>query len=401
MEKGTSIILSAVGAMLLIGLVTNFLSDRLRIPRVTLLIVCGALIGPSFLDLLPAGHEYWYEIISNIALLMVGFLLGCKLSLANLREFGRPVFLMSGFKVLGVAALVFAGMMAMGMSLPVALLMAGIGPASAPAAVQNVAEESRAKGRFTDMMLGIVAIDDAWGLMIFSIMLAAAQALTGHGSGMDALLNGGWEIAGALLVGSVLGVIAGRLTDHLSGGEPLQAETLGFIFLVGGVAQLLGVSFLLAAMAMGVAVTNTAEHTERAFNTVRDLEWPIMILFFVLAGSSLHIHQLMQVGFLGIAYVLLRIAGLVIGAWAGGGLAKAGPKIRRWMGIAIMPQAGVALGMALVASNKLPAAKDVVLPLIIGTTVVFELMGPIFTRFALERNGDAGRAESEGEPQQG
>ncbi len=395
METGTSITLLTVGGLLLLGLLANYLSPKLHIPRVTLLIIAGVALGPSGFDVLPQDHERWYTIFSNIALLMIGFILGSKLSIASLKDYGNQVFCISVCEVIGVSALVFIGLMLFGTPIEVALVLAGIGPASAPAAVTNVVEGLRAKGRFTDTLLGIVAIDDAWGLIVFSILLAVAMAISGHGGWTEALSSGGLELGGALLIGILLGVPAAWLTDHIRAGEPMQAEALGFIFICGGLSQLINASFILAAMVMGAVIANTAKHTDRAFDTIREFEWPIMILFFILAGSSLHISKLPEIGLIGVAYIGLRIFGLVAGAYLGGSISNAGRHIKKYMGLAITPQAGVALGMVLVAANHFPDLKNTFIPLVIGTTVVFEIIGPMFTLLAINLSGESGQNSSE------
>lgn len=384
------VLILTVGLLLLAGMVTEFISRKIRIPRVTILILCGVLIGPSVLDLLPPASEHWHLVVSEIALLMVGFLLGGKLSVSAMRDYGPQVLWISVFEVLGVTAVVFVGLMLAGVRTELALLVAGIAPASAPAAITNVVEELRAKGRFTETLLGIVAIDDAWGLIMFSLMLAAASVVSGGGDVASGLLMGGRELGGALLIGGLLGIPATWLANRIRAQEPMQAEALGFVLVCGGLAIWLQASYLLAAMVMGMVVTNFAK-SDAPFRSIRELEWPIMILFFVLAGASLEISELPRIGLIGIVYILLRMGGLLAGAWMGGSLSKASGTVKRWMGLAIMPQAGVALGMALVAGNRFPEVKETILPLIIGTTVVFELVGPVLARLSLEKSGETGR----------
>jgi Kef-type K+ transport system membrane component KefB len=141
-------------------------------------------------------------------------------------------------------------------------------------------------------------------------------------------------------------------------------------------------------MVLGAVVANLARHHKRPFHAIEGIEWPFLILFFILAGASLQIDSLATVGLLGAAYIILRIVGRLIGAWAGGVLSNADPLIRRWMGVALMPQAGVALGMALVATQRLPDLSDIILPVVIGATVVFEVIGPVLTRRVLILAGE-------------
>ena len=391
--ENLGLVITTLGALLLLGLAGDLLSRWLPIPRVTLLIIFGVLIGSSGLALLPASAESWYPLISNVALLMVGFLLGGKLSLANLRQVGGYVLGISLAEVLGAALFVFAGLLLVGAPAPLALVLAGIAPASAPAAVTNVVEELEARGRYTDTLMGIVAIDDAWGLILFSLLLALAQMVgTGaEGTAWEAVGHGAWELGGALGLGLLIGVPAAFLTGRLHPGTPTQAEALGVVLLAGGLALWLEVSYLLTALVVGATVVNLAYHHDRPFSEIEYMDWPFMILFFLLAGASLHVDKLAHLGWIGLAYIAMRVLGLVVGAYAGGGLAGAEPRIRRWMGLAIMPQAGVALGMALVAGEAFPHLKDTILPLVVGSTVVFELLGPVMTRLALIRAGETAR----------
>ncbi|MFP4614712.1 MAG: cation:proton antiporter [Thiohalorhabdus sp.] len=396
--ESPGLVITTLGALLLLGLCGDLLARWLPLPRVTLLVVFGVAIGPAGLSLLPEAAETWYPFVSDLALLMVGFLLGGKLSLANLREVGRPVLAISLFEVVGASLLVLFALLLVGAPLPLALVLAGVAPASAPAAVSNVVEELEARGRFSDTLLGIVAIDDAWGLILFSLLLAVAQSVAAGGGvpAVEVAWRGLREVGGALLLGLLVGIPAAYLTGRLSPGRPTQAEALGVVLLAGGMALWLEVSFLLTALVVGATIVNLASHHDRPFAEIEHIEWPFMILFFLLAGASLQLGELAHIGLAGLAYIGGRVLGLLGGAYLGGSLAGAAPPIRRWMGPAIMPQAGVALGMALVAGNAFPQLREAILPLVIGSTVVFELAGPVLTRLALIRAGEAGAGEGNG-----
>jgi Kef-type K+ transport system membrane component KefB len=381
--------LLTAGALLLLGLATDALGRLTRLPRVTLLILFGILIGPPVLDLLPVNVERWHQLFTEIALVMVGFLLGGKLTARNLRRSGRDILVISLAVVVSSAGAVILGLWLIGVPLELALLLGGIAPATAPAAITSVVDELGARGRFTDTLLGIVAIDDAWGLIAFSVLLALAQGLTGDASGAQALATGAWEVGGALLVGAAIGVPAALLTGRIGEGEPLLTEALGVVLLAAGLALWLEVSFILTAMFAGAVVANLARHHRRPFHEIEHIDWPFMVLFFVLAGASLDVEALAAGGLMAAAYVGLRAAGRVAGSWLGGRFSGVPAEHRRWMGPALMPQAGVALGLALMGASAFPEHQSTLISVVIGSTVVFELTGPVLTRLALRRVGEA------------
>jgi len=189
-------------------------------------------------------------------------------------------------------------------------------------------------------------------------------------------------------VGIVLGIPMAYVTGRIKPGEPSLVEALGVIFLCGGIAIWLKVSFLLASMVLGCVVANLAHHHIRPFHAIEGIEWPFMILFFILAGASLHTETLFQIGLVGSAYILLRIIGRLVGGWTGGAISHADPLMRRWMGTALMPQAGVALGMALIAIERRPDLGEIILPVVIASTVLFEVIGPMLTRTGLVHVGE-------------
>lgn len=291
------------------------------------------------------------------------------------------------------AALISVVLILFGVPPHVALLLAGIAPATAPAATVDVVHEYSARGKFTNTLLGIVAIDDAWGLLVFSIMLAVVEALDGGGGVSNAIATGAWEIAGAVILGLVLGIPMAYITGRIRSGEPTQAEALGVVLICAGLAVWFEVSYILAAMVLGSVVASFATHHERPFNAIEGIEWPFLILFFLLAGASMHLSALINAGWLAIGYMVLRVLGQVGGVWIGGFICGAESRIRNWLGLTLLPQAGVAIGMALLAAQRFPQSKDIILPVVLGATVIFEVIGPAVTRMVLTHVGDIKSAD--------
>jgi Kef-type K+ transport system membrane component KefB len=390
--RDIAIALITLGGVMMLGLVTDLLGRHTPLPRVTLLLMFGFAIGPSGMAVLPEIAPELFYLLSSIALVMIGFLIGGTLTRASLKRHGRRVLTVSTAMVVTTVVVVAVGLIGLGVPIEVALLLAGIAPATAPAATTDVVHEIGAKGPFSETLIGIVAVDDAWGLIAFTMMLAAIHILDGNMGMTAVILDGLWELGGALILGTLLGIPMAYLSGRLSAGEPLQAEALGMVFLCGGLALLLEVSFILAAMVMGAVVTNLARHHRRPFHAIEGIEWPFLVLFFVLAGASLKVDALWLAGWGLFAYVILRVLGRLLGAWLGGALCRDDPAQRWWMGLAMLPQAGVALGMALVAAQRLPTLGEIIIPVVVGATVIFELIGPVFTRLALRRVGEAPNA---------
>lgn len=382
-------ILIIIGGLLLLSLLTHAIGRRTFLPRVTLLLLLGLIIGPSGLALLPDSHDSWFPIVADMALVMVGFLLGERLTLHRLRKIGRTVLLVS-LTVVGVTALIVGiGLSFLGLPLAAVLALASIASATDPAATADVAGELQAEGPFTDTLLAIVAVDDAWGLLLFSVLMGTADVVAGSGSGSSALLLVAWEIGGAVALGAGLGIPMAYLTGRIKPGELTLAEALGFVFLAGGLAIWLGFSFLLAAITLGSVVASLAKHHNRPFHAIKGIEMPFLVLFFVLAGASLEFDAIPAVGLVGGAYIVLRAAARISGGWLGGHFAGAPSNTNRWIGLALMPQAGVAVGMALLAAQRFPESAATILPVVIGSTVLFEIFGPITARMALRAVGES------------
>lgn len=350
--------------------------------------VLGLIVGPWALDILPNTTQSWFPAVADTALVMIGFLLGQQLTLSTFRERGREVLTISIAAVVTTIAAVFVGLKILGIQTEVALLLAGIAPATAPAATMDVINEIKADGPFTRTLKGIVAADDLWGLIAFSVIMAFVNLLTGQDGISGVAQHAAWELGVAVLVGLGIGIPAAFLTGRMQPGEPSLVEALAMVFICLGLSLRLEVSFLIASMVMGATVANLARHHEYPFTAIVGIEWPFMILFFLLAGASFDIGALGNLGAVGVGYVILRIVGRLLGGWLGGVSCRADRDTRNWMGVALLPQAGVAIGMALVASQRFPDAGQTVLAIVIASTVLFELLGPVMTRFVLTRVGD-------------
>ena len=333
-----------LGVLFLLGLAIDTIGRRTRLPRVTLLLILGFLVGPVGLNLFSPQKEEWTIFITNVALVMVGFLLGGKFSRASLRKNARYVVTFSVSVVLATAIIVTMGLWIWCNQLGLALLFGGIATATDPLATVDIVRENKSKGLFTQTLLGIVAVDDAWGLILFSLILTIVGCLHGQTDITEPLLSGTWELAGAILVGIALGFPMAYLTGRIQKGEPTLVEALGIVFLCAGISIWLKVSYLLASMVLGCVVINFAHHHKRPFHAIENIESPFMILFFVLAGASLSLESIWSVGYIGVLYIVFRIMGRLIGAWLGGYLSQSQTAFRHWTGMALLPQAGSCFG---------------------------------------------------------
>jgi Kef-type K+ transport system membrane component KefB len=355
---------------------------------VTLLLLGGLAVGPSGLSLIPTVFvQEWFPALTTIALALIGFLLGHQFSVSAMRAHGKTIIVISTCKVLGAAVAVGLVLWLVGASPVVALLLAAIAPATAPTATYDVVHEDGARGEIVDALLSIVALDDVWGLLVFIVIVSIAGMLNGDtsiGGGLESSLI---DIGGSLALGGLLGMPMAYLTGRIRRGEPTLAEAMGFVLLGAGIAEWLGLISILTAMAMGATVANLARHHERPFHAIEDVEWPFMILFFVLAGASLEVGAIAIAGALTTLYVLARCSGIFVGTRIGVRLAGAERTSFKWLGLALFPQAGVAIGMALMASQRFPEYGAVVLQVVLASTVVLEIVAPIVTRKALQLSG--------------
>lgn len=379
-----------LGSILLLALGAHSVGKRLHVPRVTLLILVGALSGPEILNIVPGNIGGNFTLVTELTLAMVGFLLGEQMSFRELRQ-GRQAIIVSLAVTLVTALVIFLAMLFVTDNIPASLLLAAIATATDPAATLDVIKETRSRGPLTRLVAQMVAIDDAWGTILFSIMLVFAELFSGNGVNISATIGHGLtEVVGAVILGVVLGLPMAWLTGRIRPGQPMLLESAGFVFLAAGIAGCLNVSYLLTAMTLGVTVANAAKHHVRPFRSIEGLSDPFLAIFFFLAGMGLEWSMLPTLGVLGGVYILARIVGRILGGYAGGVLAGSDQNIRLRNGACLLPQAGVAMGLALVASTRLPEL-TFLLPLVVGSTVIFEVIGPPVAMLQLYRAGETGK----------
>lgn len=387
--------LIAIGSILLIAIAADLIGKHSILPRVTLLLIFGMLIGDNALGLMPEVITSQFEIFANIALLMVGFLIGGKLTHRSMDgNLGQTLWI-SIFAVVTTFSAVSIALIAIGVDLYLAIIIGCIATATAPAATIDVISESGFKGKFADLLTAIVAVDDALGLLVFSIGIAFVSSFAGAANAIDPILQAFREIGGAVLLGFAIGLPGAFLTGRLKPGQPILVEAISLVFLCGGLALWLDVSYLIASIVMGCVIVNLAKHHQRPFHAIAGIEWMFLTIFFTLAGATLALDSLASIGLIGVVYCLSRALGKFLGGNFGARISGASKPTQRWIGLALLPQAGVAVGMALAASTKFPEYQQILLSLIISSTILFEIIGPILTRHALNRVAETSRAGAE------
>jgi Kef-type K+ transport system membrane component KefB len=268
----------------------------------------------------------------------------------------------------------------------VAILFGAISSATAPAATLMVIREYKARGSLTNTLLGVVAIDDAWCLIVFSLSFAFSKDM------IQGDANPSWfkviypfikEIIFVIILGSLTAFACNFISRYIKLKSDLLIYILGFLLLNTGLALYFHLSLLLTNIIFGAVLVNISTTSFKFFDLIKSVDAPLYLVFFILAGANLEIALLQGVWIFGLAFIILRSSGKIIGAYLGGYLSKAEHKIRKYLGWGLLPQAGVAIGLALIVKEEFPQVGNILFPTIIATTVFYEIVGPIFTKYAL------------------
>ena len=386
------------GILLLLGLLAGKLVNKAKFPAVTGYLLIGILIGPSFLNLLTHSMLNAAVWLSHGALGLIAFTIGSQFTAATIRRLGKGVLLIAFLEAFGAAVVVTGAMLALGQPFPNALLFGAIASATAPAATIMVLRECRAKGPLTETLLAVVAIDDPICVINFAIASGiATMLLFGRANSLPAMiLRPLLEILAAVGLGAVLGFGVCYIGDRLERRPELLTFTLGAILVGTGLALQFNLSPLLVNMVIGAAVGNLAKRSAAIFEAITNMDTPIYVAFFTLSGAGLHIELLCSVGVIGLVYVFGRVAGKMAGAFLGASLTKSPPAVRKYLGLGLVPQAGVALGLSLLAKQILGRLGAVISTTIVATTVIYELLGPVCAKIAVKLSGEMGDAKTEG-----
>ncbi len=402
----------SIALILALGLLAGKICQRLHFPSVTGYILAGLLLGPSaanFITEESIGHSL--DHFTKIALMLIAFGIGEHIELKKLKRHTRSLLWIGICETTGAFAAVssaiyftisLTGFQVEGWSLKdylaLSLLLGAVGVATAPAATLLVIRELKAKGPLTSTLMAIVAIDDGLAIMIFGLIVTLTHKLIGQSGApfLYSIMVGLLEIGGSLCLGLFTGmcliIVLGKLKES---GELLTAG-LAILLLCSELAIYLHLSPLLAGMAAGFILVNKVERDVRIFRALNRFEPPIYILFFTLAGTHLDIHSLKAAGIIGIIYFLARIGGKIAGVALGARIAGSPPVVRNYLGLALLPQAGVAIGLIFLLSSDpaLVVYTSIITPVVLAGVFLSELIGPVSARFSITRAGEAGIADS-------
>ncbi len=396
-----------VAVLIIFGLLGGKLISLLKFPRVTGYILIGIIIGPSVLHLLSHEMVESFTIIRQVAIGFIGYTIGLELKFSKLKKTGKQVTIITIVQAFMTAVLVclaiVAYLKATGGSYvwTYALILGAIATATAPGPIVAVVKSYRTKGPVTDVLLPLVALDDAIGIMLFAVMLSLGTSfLSGPVSIGHMLLEPFMEIFLSIFIGAIIGLIVtiiakkyNRETDSF-----LMMVIIGFVFLGIGVGQAVHASAILLPMTIGVFLANSIdEKYEHRLTQNTDLfSAPILLAFFTIAGAELQLSLLAKIGIMGVIYLLVRVVGKVSGSYISAKAVKAPKNVIKYLGFTLIPQAGVAIDMALTTQLRFETPElaefaevgAVIMTIVLAATVIYEVFGLVVVKAALGKAGE-------------
>lgn len=379
-----------LAAAMAVGLLLTRIVKLVHLPNVTGYLIAGLIVGPCCLNLLSHDLLASVEILVTLALGFIAFSIGGEFKLSHLRQIGGKAVTITLFQGLAAVALVDITLALAGFDMPLVLTLGAIATATAPAATLMVVRQYRAKGPVTQTLLPVVAMDDAVGLMVFSISIVIAQALAAHSQMSVGVMLGKplLEITCSLGLGGLIGLVAVVALRFFHSRDNHLAVVIAAVLLGVGLSEMFELSSLLLCMAIGAVVVNLQKDSDKLLAHTDRWTPPLFLLFFVISGADLDLAAIPMVGLLGVLYILARSVGKYLGSYVGAAVVKADPSIRKYLGITLLPQAGVAIGMAQMASSMLPAYAAQIRTVVLCATLIYELVGPMLTKMALIKAGE-------------
>lgn len=340
------LVLMSLGGILFLALLSSLIDHNTACPKVTMLLAIGVILGPELFDVVPEFFSLQLEAIATVTLTMAGFVVGGKLDQNVFRRSAKTAICISLAAVLITSLCVAGGLIWFSVDTPLAILLGVISAATAPAAILKVVNQSTIENAFTKSLVSISALDDVWALLCFALAL-----------------------------------------DFLSKNTTPSSDLVLFYHASINV---------LGAISLGAIVASFAKQHRPLIDAVKDLESIFLVVLYVLAGASLELDTFVSLSFVGAAYIASRCVGKYLGAWLGSRVAQAQESTIHWMRYALLPQAGISISMAVVASVYFPQYQQMLLTLVVGSMAFFEIVGPLYTRLAMQR-AMAESSESEAE----
>ena len=384
--------LFVLACMIFFGMAFGRLAKHARLPNVTGYLIAGLLLGPAIPSLIP-GLAYQgivtaeilpsLDIISKVALGFIAFSIGGEFKISYFKRVGKAPIVIAVFESLFAILFVFAVLMGLGACHVITwnpsffLVLSSIAAATAPAATIMVINQYKARGPVTETLLSVVAI-------------ATAIKDPSQVSLKTTLFDPLGEIFGALIVGILLGMIFCIPLRFFKKDGNRLALIIGFVFLGVGLSEMFGFSSLLLCMAIGAGFANFSSELPHIMRLTDGLTPPIFMLFFVLSGAELNLSVVPTVGIVGIIYIVFRVVGKICGTAFGAAICKADEKIKKYLGPALIPQAGVAIGLSLIATEVVPEHGSEIRAVILCGTLIYELIGPAITKMSLTKAGEIG-----------
>lgn len=385
----TTVILISLCIMLLAGFLVTRLTKLLKLPNVTGFIIAGILIGPSVLGLIPQNIVSNMGFVSDIALTFIAFGVGRFFTTQVLKKSGKKVLLITLFESLLTFALMFVLLkFVLNLSYTFSLILSSMAMATAPASTMMTIQQYKAKGDFVETLLQVIAFDNVICLLIFGIVSSVVGANDIHSiNALNIILPILYNIA-SIVLGIFLGFILGKLL-----AVPTRSKDNRLILVVSmllglaGLCTIVNISPLLSCMVFGATYINYTKDNY-LYKQLTKFTPPIMSIFFVLSGMNLNFSSLKLVGLIGVAYTIIRVVGKYAGSFIGCKIAKSPKTHQKFLGMALVPQAGVAIGLAFLAQRILPAELgQTVLTIILASSVLYELVGPASAKASLFLSG--------------